>query len=326
MIKKLTGLTASFAALASIASAEVKIDDYLSLDGYATGGAVVTEGTAADNGQVLKGGRVWDSALIGVNGKYDAFTARVSLLALDKDYQSPALKDDAGLLDAYVTYKVGEFAFTGGKYLGWLGYESFHSVNNAFVTFSQAWYSSPYATGVKAEYLTDSFSTGVSVRDSQLNTAGGNFFQGDGEFSDDVGYEAYFLYTGVKGLTVFAGVGYEDVDGGDQQYTYDLWASYAITDKLSLAVELASVEDQSNYSWLVQPTYAVSDKLSVSARITGIDVEDPTVLTAGDTLAYGLASTYALTKNFSVKGEVTKSDVSIGGDVFSYGVQGIFKF
>jgi len=320
MIKQLTGLTASFAALASVASAEVKIDDYLSLDGYATGSAVVTEGTAAKDKQLLGGGRVWDSALFAVNGKYDNFTARVSLLALDKS--DNGLEDDAGLLDAYVTYKEGSFAVTGGKFLGWLGFESFHTVNNAFATFSQVYYASPYSTGVKVEYLGDTVSTGIAVRDSQISTpTPPKFFRGDGEYSDDLGYEAYISYTGIKGLTLFGGAGYEDVDGGDQAYTYDFWANYAFTDKLSLAAEVASIEDVTNYSWLIQPTYAVSSSLSVSARVTGVDGDS-----ISDAIAYGVASTYTLTKNFSIKGEITETDNKGAPDVFGYGIQGIFKF
>jgi len=319
MIKKLTGLTASLVALTSIAHAEVKLDDYFSIDGYATGSATVVEGTPAKNEQVLGGGRVWDSAVFGVTGKYENFSARASLLVLDS--ADNGLTQDAGLLDAYITYKQDKIAITAGKYLGWLGYESFHSVNNAFVSFSQVYYASPYSTGAKIEYLGETVSTGVSVRDSQLSTTGGTFFEGDGEFSDDLGYEAYVLYTGVKGLTLFGGVGYEDVDGGDQQYTYDFWASYAINEKLSLAAEVASIEDVTNFSWLIQPTYTVSDKLSVSARLTGVDGDS-----ISDATAYGLASTYTITKNFAVKGEVTQTDNKTGSDVFGYGVQGIFKF
>ena len=31
---------------------------------------------------------------------------------------------EAGILDAYVTYKTGDFTITGGKYLSYLGYEA----------------------------------------------------------------------------------------------------------------------------------------------------------------------------------------------------------
>lgn len=321
MIKKLTGLTASVAALVSTASAEVKIDDYLSLDGYATGAYVVTEGTAPKNSEFIGSPRVYDSVLVALNGKYEDFTARVSLLALDR--APNALTQDAGLLDAYVTYKTGNFAVTGGKYLGWLGFESFHSVNNAFISFSQVYYASPYSTGLKAEYLGDGISAGVSVRDTQTGP-GGTFFEGDGEIGDDIGYEFYAMYTGIEKLTLFVGAGFEDVDPTGTVSVFDFWASYALTDKLSVAFEVATLDDTADYSWLLQTTYAVSDALSVSGRVTEVKSDSAAV---ADAFGYGVASTYTFTKNFSLKGEITKTDArDAAPDVFSYAVQGIFKF
>ena len=155
--------------------------------------------------------------------------------------------------------------------------------------------------------------------------ADGNFFDGDGEFSDDLGYEAYVMLTSIENLTLFAGAGYEDVDdfGIGGVYTYDIWANYVFTEKFSLAAEISSVEDITDLSWLVQGTYALTEDLTVSGRVTGF--EDDTGIGA-DALGYGLASTYTITPNFSIKGEVTETDVDGGSDVFSYALQGIFKF
>jgi hypothetical protein len=309
-------------AAASGLQAEVKINDYLSLDGYATGAGVVTEGTPESNGEFFNSGRVYDSIMVATNATYKDFTARVSLLSvIDSD---EADKFDSGLLDAYLTYKVGNIALTGGKYLGWLGFESFHSPNNAFISYSLATYASPYSTGGKIEYLGDGFSAGVSVRDSQI-FSDGNFFDGDGEFSDDLGYEAYAMFTGVKGLTLFAGAGYEDVDdlGIGGVYTYDVWANYAFTESFSLAAEISAVEEVTDLSWLVQGTYTLTEDLTVSGRVTGFD--DDTGF-AGDAFGYGIASTYTITPNFFIKGEATQTDFDAGSDVFSYALQGIFKF
>lgn len=309
------------AALATAAvQAEVKINDYLSLDGYATGAGVVTEGTDQSNGEFFNSGRVYDSILVATNATYKNFTARVSLLSVIDSEEAD--KFDSGLLDAYVTYKAGNIAVTGGKYLGWLGFESFHSPNNAFISFSQALYASPYSTGGKIEYLGEGFSAGVSVRDTQAGP-GGNFFDGDGEFSDDIGYEVYAMFTGIENLTLFAGAGYEDVDEYDQEIiTTDFWANYAFTDSFSVAAEFATTEEATKSSWLVQGTYKISEPLSVSGRVTGYDGDNNTP----DIFGYGLASTYVITPNFSIKGEVTDTDSSGGSDVFSYALQGIFKF
>lgn len=325
---KYAGLGAALATATTAGlQAEVKINENLSLDGYVIGAGAVFEGTPAKNGPEFgKGGPsstpwLYDAAYVAVNGKYKDFTSKVSLFAVTPFDNNDS--DDTGVLDAYVTYKAGDFSITGGKYLGWLGFESFHSVNNAFISFSQAFYSSPWATGAKVEYTGDGFSTGVSVRDSQLNSTG-SFFEGDGEIDDDIGYEAYFLFTGVEKLTVFAGAGFEDVDDANQgnTYTVDFWASYAVTDKFSLAAEYALVEDAVKASWLVQGTYALLSDLSVAGRVTGSDGDSG----ASDAIGYGVASTYTISPNFYVKGEVTKTDSSAASDVFSYALQGIFKF
>lgn len=331
---KLAGVTAALATTAL--QAEVKINDFLSLDGYVIGAGVVTEGTPAKNGPEFgKSGVPYDSAYLAVNGKYGDFSSKISLYSFNPfdgaqvDASGNSV-DNVGILDAYITYKAGDFAITGGKYLGWLGFESFHSPNNAFISFGLSNYSSPWATGVKVDYTGKGFSTGVSVRDSQI-VGGKGFFEGDGEISHDIGYEAYFLYTAIEKLTVFVGAGYEDVDDLNASgtasigkiLTTNVWASYAITDKFSLAAEYAAVEDTTKYTWLLQGTYALTEKLSVAGRTTGSDGDNGNP----DGFGYGVASTYTFSPNFSLKGEITKTDFEGGAsDVFSYALQALFRF
>lgn len=311
---------ALFAAVSAV-QAEVKINDSLGLEGYVIGAGVVTEGTAAKNGPEFgKSGGAYDSAYIALNGSYKDFTSKVSLYSVNFGDNNDG--DDVGILDAYVTYTMGDISITGGKYLGWLGFESFHSPNNAFMSFSQAGYASPFSTGAKVDYAGEGFSTGLSVRDTQAGP-GGSFFEGDGKFSDELGYEAYVMFTSIENLTLFAGAGYEDVDEtGVSIFTYDIWANYAFSDSFSLAAEYSFLEETNNGSWLIQGTYAVSEALSVSARLTASDGDNG----ASDANGYGLASTYTISPNFAVKGEFTSTDFKSAPDVVSYAIQGIFKF
>ncbi len=337
------GLSAALATTAAL-QAEVTINENISLDGYFIGAGVVTEGSAAKNGPNFgKSGSAFDAAYVAVNGTYKSLSSKVSLFSFNP-FDGTQLDgagdpvDNVGVLDAYVTYKISEsLSVTGGKYLGYLGFESFHSPNNAFISFSQAIYSSPWATGAKIDYAGEGFSTGFSVRDSQNGSPGEGFFEGDGEFGDDVGYEVYFMLTSVENLTVFAGLGYEDSDvapGDDATIlTADLWANYAVNDKLSFAGEISILENHTDFSWLLQGTYAVTDKLAVSARVTGKDgtgdpvSADPADGFFTDASAYGLASTYTISDNFSIKGEVTKTDKTGGaGDEVGYALQGLFRF
>lgn len=329
MKSRLTLAAGLCTALTVSTQAEVKINDNISLDGYVIGAGVVTEGTPAKNGPEFgKSGGAFDSAYFAVNGNYGDFSGKFSLYSVN--FGDNNTSDDVGVLDAYATYKIGALSLTGGKYLGWLGYESFHSPNNAFISFSQVAYASPFSTGVKADYAGEGFSGGVSVRDSQFEA--GSFQEGDGDFGDDLGFEAYVMLTSIDKLTVFAGFGFQDVDGGETLLTTDLWASYAVTDKFSLAGEIGTQENKSDFSWLLQGTYAATEALSVSARLSGFDgtgdLADPTDPTSGysDAIAYGIASTYTITENFSVKGEITKTDSSGGSDTFGYALQGLFRF
>ena len=325
MIKHLSKISgvAAFAVIASSASAEVAINENLSLDGYAIGSAVNTEGTPAKNFQFVNSGRVYDSVKVALNGKYDAFTSKVSLYDLKSGANGmPAGAADAGVLDAYVTYKTGDISITGGKFLSALGYESFDSPNNAFITYGLSDYVAPYATGAKIDYITKEYSAGIAVRDTETGT-GGKFFEGDGDFSNDLGYHAYFSYTGIDKLTLFVGAGYQDPQGSATSVsTYDAWASYALTDKLTLVAEYAHTEGLDDYSWLTQASYAINSNVSVAARLTGLGAYH----SDDEVLGYGVASTYTLSKNFSVKGEVTKTDKAQSADTFSYAVQGLFKF
>lgn len=326
MIKKLTGLTASVVALASTASAEVKINENLSLDGYAIGSYLVTEGNATDHKTFLdSGNRLYDSVKVAANGTYGDFSGKVSAYIVSNNNTS---NETGGILDAYVTYTAGDFAVTAGKFNSWLGFESFDSPANAFISYGLSGYVPNYTTGVKAEYLGETITAGVSARDSILGDPTGGFFQGDGDFSD-LGYEAYVLYTGIEKLTLFAGVGYEDVEGANFSVsTYNVWASYAFTEKFSLGAEWAATNDAGavfaddvTCSWLLQGTYVVSDAVSVSGRVTAQDTK------VGDAFGYGVASTYTITENFAIKGEVTKTDANAGAaDVFTYAIQGLFKF
>ena len=316
---KLAGFTALLAATAATVQAEVKINDNLAIDGFGIASGVVTHGTAASDDIVLgKSGTDFDSIYVGVTGTYESIKARASFLAANPFDNTAG--DSSGIVEAFLTYTVEEFSFTVGKYLGYLGYESFYSPNNAFISFSGNAYASPFSTGAKVDYTGDGFSLGVSARDSQI-AGGSGFLTGDGEFTDDIGYETYISITAIENLTIFAGLGYEDVEGGNSALTTNLWVSYNVTEKFTLAGEYATLEDVSDSSWLALASYKLTDELSVAGRVTHFDGK------TADTAGYGVASTYTFTPNFSIKAEITKKDSDNGGDdPMQYALQGLFRF
>jgi hypothetical protein len=94
-------------------------------------------------------------------------------------------------------------------------------------------------------------------------------------------------------------------------------------------VATGSIEDTVDYSWNVLANYAFTADFSSAVRVTGSEGFQGT----NDTFGYGVASTYVLHKNFSLKAEVTKTEnnsfVSGNGsnsDVFSYALQGVLRF
>jgi hypothetical protein len=74
----------------------------------------------------------------------------------------------------------------------------------------------------------------------------------------------------------------------------------------------------------VLANYAFTADFSGAVRVTGSEAFED----GNDTFGYGVASTYVLHKNFSLKAEVTKTEqnaVNVS-DVFSYALQGVLRF
>ena len=324
---KLTGWTASLLALAATAAADVKINENLSLSGYAVGAYTVKDPSNASNTSTTfdSGNTNFDAVKVALIGKYDDFSGKVSLFYVP---ESTSGGSEAGLLDAFVTYTAGSVAVTGGKFLSYLGYEAWDSISMTTITYSNSWNPIPgYHTGAKVDYTGKGFALGAAVVDSLYMTPK-VFFGGDGNFSNGLGYEAMATYTGIDKLTVFAGVGFEDPEVGSAQSVYDLWASYAVSAKLTVAGEYsysdnAFASTTTNDYWAAFATYAFTNKVSVTGRVSGVISDE-----AGTQLT--VSPTYTFNSNCAVRAEVTYSDsaqsaVQATSSLF-YGIQGIFKF
>jgi len=328
---KLTGWTASLVALAATASADVKINDYLSLTGYAAATGTYTDPDAGKNTSSLfnSGSPEYDVINAGLVGKYGDFGGKVSFL-----YTPTRANGNSGVLDLYATYTTGDFVVTAGNFLSWLGYESFYTPNMTQITYAPDIFFIPaYHTGVKVDYTASkTLTAGVAVVDSEFNTTGHGwapYAQGDGHF-DKFGAEAYVAYTGIDKLTLWAGFGYDQNQaGGGQTVLGDVWASYALSSTITLAAEVDYQEDLGS-GYLTELQYAFSDKLSGIVRISGVHAS------SGETGSYFTVSpTYKLTSNFLVKAEVSYADAPeatigtqglLSGKGTIYAVQAVFTF
>lgn len=316
-----TALMLLAALSASSGAAEIKQDnmDWLKVSGYAAIAYTTTH--FKDNTNVntfADGGTPFDAVKVGFEGTYTkSLGSYVSL------FYTPGLAvDDAGILDAYVFYQFDSgFKVTAGKYLSWLGFEAFDTVNMTQLTYANTMGAIPaYRNGAKFEYSNDVVSTGVGVSDSIRVEP---FWTGDGDFSDDLGFEAYVSYKGIENLTVWTGVAYENTAeaGLSDFFTYNLWATYNLTEKLSIAGEVAyhdsGVRGMESMAWM---QYKFTDKFSTVLRI-GLDE----YCSGGpDNKRYTVAPTYAFTDYFLVRGELSFNDTT-RESVFS-GVQALVKF
>ena len=330
---KLTGWTASLLALAATASADVKINDNLSLSGYASAAGTITDTTPSTSPKdtLFNSGKGnLDSAVVAANGKYQDFTGKVSLLYVPN---KGTAADSSGVLDAYLAYTQGEITVTAGKFLSYMGYESFYASNMNQLTYGSTIADiAGYHTGAKIDYTTKTFGAGVAVVDSEFPATG--FNRGDGNYKH-VGSEAYVTYTGIDKLTLWEGIGYGDQDPVGAKVFYndfvnDLWASYALNAKTTVAAEwtYADIGTVKNNGWLTFAQYTFTDKFSGIARVSGIKKDGSSAGTN-----FTLAPSYKLTSNLVIRGEVSYADSVAGAPPTGsgkkgafYGVQALFTF
>jgi hypothetical protein len=310
-----TAMAGTEAVTAPAPVASTSCLDWITVSGYAAVAyTYVDDGTDS----FADGGTPFDAVKVGFEGSQGPVGGYASL------FYTPGADDEAGILDAFLTYKAGNFTITGGKYLSYLGYEAFDTVNMMQLTYANGMGAIPaYHNGIKVDYSTDVFGAGFNISDSIRG--GDGFWTGDEEFSDDQGYEGYVVYKGVEKLTVWAGFAYENTDdlGLEDFVTYDLWASYDLTDKLTIAGEIAYHDSGPNgFAGLGLLKYAFTDKFSTVLRF-GIDEYKSG---GSDTYRYTFAPTYAFCESFLVRGEVTFSDTFEDGDTVFSGIQAVAKF
>jgi|GEM_PF-309896 len=324
-VSHISGIGATLLALAATASADIKLNDNFTLSGYAAGsyeyssktGPFYGEGSTDSlfNGQ--KDTPSADAIKTALTYNFKPVTAVVSL------YYVPNLPtNELTVLDAYVTYDAGNgVTVTAGKFLSWLGYEAFDTVNMAQITYGAPTVGGlgavpAYHSGVKIEYGDKLYGAGFAILDSAYSTNG--FSKGDGELKHNAGFEGYFTYKGIEGLQLWGGFAY-DTKGAEftyQQYhstlTGDVWAQYAINKKFTIAAELTDKDGETSngtalkgWDWLVFGSYAIDDKWNMIARISG---ENPNGATRHDTglsgyTQYTIGPSYNVTPNLIVRAE-----------------------
>ncbi|HXC02694.1 MAG TPA: porin [Opitutaceae bacterium] len=358
-------VVAAFAA-ALPAFAQIKINDSLSVTGWSVGSYqyTSTKGTAGNANTSADSFNV-DAALLGAT-----ITPTKEVTGTVSFYYRPATEggingtSEVTLLDAYVGYDCGNgLVVTAGKFLSYLGYESYYFISDNMITLANQQFLAPipgYHEGVKADYTVDkTLVFGGAVVDS-LNSNNAAATEGDGHLKHNFGLEAYGQYTGVENLTLWLGAGYDSKGGPSNPYglvqskdiyVLDIWASYQINKQLSVAAEeiykdggkapnlasaLAGLPTEKGSNWLVYANYSFTDKLSTWAAFSGEDVSSATFGAGKAAVSVSgpkywkasLSPAYALTANLTVKAQVsyTKYSSWTAKDAIFTGVQVGFKF
>jgi hypothetical protein len=329
MINKTIKLAVSSAMLlgllSSSAFADIKLNDSLTISGYLSGSYAAVHTTPGTTTDSLFKGLPSDSSQLLVKGTFAPVTAVASLYFVPNSSVS-----ETNVLDANLTYDAGGgLSVTGGRFLSYMGYESFFTANNPEISFANGDFLGAipgFHEGIRADYTSSTWTGGVALVDSLYNTGA---LKGDSELRKNAGLEGYFAFKGVTDLTIWAGVGYEYKGNLATHNTllFDLWAEYALSKTVKLAAEYADKDGgtgNKGYNWLALANFTASDKASVAVRVSGEKMKN-----GGPEFTRGtIAPAYALTDKLTIRAEYTYTDYNNFGleKANFYGLQAFLKF
>lgn len=332
-------LAAALSLAASLtAFADIKVNDNLTISGYAAGSYEYIKpdpGSATDS--LFNGAKDTPSAdalKTIFTMTFKPVTAVISLYYIP-NIPAGLMKNELTVLDAYATYDVGGGAsVTAGKFLSYLGYESFDTVNMNQITYSPVTAGTllaipTYHSGVKFDYADKVVGYGFAVVDSVYSPFG--IDKGDGELTHNAGFEGYVTSKGLGDLTLWAGFAY-DTKGGFQPHSVlslDVWAEYKINKATTVAAEYCNKDGgkfSKGWTWLAYVNYACTDKLSLVGRVGGEKLEGKTA--GQDVTQYTVGPALKLTDNLTVRAEYSYYDYKDAGlsSKSLLGLQAVFKF
>jgi hypothetical protein len=315
-------LAAAVSLAASLtAFADVKVNDQLTVSGYAVGSYRVTDpdpGPAVDRLDM-------DAVKTLFQGSFKPVTGVVSL------FYQPGAPSDVTVLDAYATVDVGGGStVTAGKFLSYLGYEAFDIPNMTQISYANGDFLAPipgYHSGIKWDYSDDKTGFGLALVDSVYS--GPNYLKGDGELKKNGGFEGYFVWKGTPDLTLWTGFAY-DTEGNNNPediVVFNIWLGYNLTKTSTLGLEFVHKDGgfgNTGYNWLA--FYGLtSGNVINNFRVSGEDLKDGGPSFTKFTYSPG----YKINDNFLVRAEVSyydyKDNPAADKAIFA-GLQTVFKF
>jgi hypothetical protein len=323
-MKNKIALASAFFAAASISTAEIVVNDFLSFEGFVDMSYAHAEGEEGRNSE-SENSYALDQVEISWLFDFDTVTAQIDLA-----YEGSENDEVATVVEqAFVNYALGNGdVVTAGRFASMLGFEAFEPTGLYQYSFaytggialdqlvggsSDMSVLPGYDQGVKYTQEGESTFFGIALLDGDYNVGrlGGDV---DG-LAGDSGYavEAAFAQDLGNGLSYFLGARYDD---GDTQntVTYNAYATYE-TGAWLFAAEVAYADfnddarnsDADVLNALLLANYAYSEQASVTGRLSHVDVN----LDGGtdaDFFKYTIAHNYAFTDNLLLVKELSYVD------------------
>ena len=307
-MKKTIAITSALAAASSLATAEIKINEFLSFAGFVDMSYTSTDGevngvSESDNSFGI------DQVEVDWMFNFGKVTAQVDL-----EYEDNAAQgNNTNVEQAFVSYDLGDgAAITAGRYESMLGLEAkeptgpyqystaYGAVGTAFLP--------QYAQGVKFTKTSGDTTYALSVQDESFNNDGSRFGGDDG---GSYGFEAGATHVNGS-FTYFIGGAYEENDGLNDIWIANAHVTY-VDGPWTIGAEIVVAEfealvgnDTEVLAGLVMANYAYSDCCSVTGRVSYGEVE--TGAAEADAIQYTLAHNYAVTDNLAVITEISYAD------------------
>jgi len=326
-MKKTIAITSALAAASSLATAEIKINEFLSFEGfvdmsYTHADRDSNPGKESDNTFGV------DQVEIDWLFNFGKVTAQVDLEYEDNSAQG----NDTNVEQAFVAYDLGNGAsITAGRYETMLGLEA--KEPTGLYQYSTAYANSGiglngnidgpfnnYAQGVKYSAQSGDLSYAISLQDEAFGYNGARL---GGDDNGSYAVEAAASLTS-GAITYFLGGAYEDGDtqgdswlaNGHVTYVDGAWTigaeafvgnSSQGNGNFGNTAATQGINDLEVQGGLIMANYAYSDCCSVTGRVGYVDY-DGQGAAQEDQLKYTLAHNYAVTDNLAVITEVSLSE------------------
>lgn len=256
----------------SVANAEIKVSDALSLSGFIDMSAT---SNFPDGGDPT------------LDAAFDQFELDFSFTFSDKLTAQVDLNSLGGgamdLEQAYITYAATDkLSVYAGKFLSASGFEAAEPTGLYQYSYSETLVYGGYQNGVAVSYA-------LNPMISLYGAVVGSVWDGADTDLTYPGYEAQLTLTPIEGLTAKGGYFATDV-GGFTTSLINVWASYEVG-PLTLGAEVNVVsnwygdddgsdltpdvpmEDNSGLGYLIMANYKLTDKLGITGRYSALDTD-----------------------------------------------------